>query len=154
MTKILEFQLQHQSFQRVFRVDFPWDWLVWSPCSPRDSQESPPEAQFKGINSLTLCLLYGPVLTTLSDHWEDHSLDYTDLCRQSNVSAFQHIVLDCHHIPDRKQSPSDFMGAVTIHDNFRPKKRKSVITSTISPSICHQVKLLNAMILVFFFLNI
>ena len=46
---------------------------------------------------------------------------------------------------------SDFMGAVTIHDNFRPKKRKSVITSTISPSICHKVKLLNAMILVFFF---
>ena len=25
-----------------------------------------------------------------SDHWEDHSLYYMDLCRQSNVSAFQH----------------------------------------------------------------
>ena len=23
-----------------------------------------------------------------SNHWDDHSLDYTDLCRQSNVSAF------------------------------------------------------------------
>ena len=30
MTKILELQLQHQSFQQVFRVDFPYDWLVWS----------------------------------------------------------------------------------------------------------------------------
>ena len=28
MTKILELQLQHQSFQWVFRVEFLWDWLV------------------------------------------------------------------------------------------------------------------------------
>ena len=57
MTKILEFQLQHQSFQWVFRVDFPWDWLVWSPCFPRDSQESSPAPQFKGINSVGKTLL-------------------------------------------------------------------------------------------------
>ena len=37
-----------------------------------------------------LCLLFGPSLTTTCDHWEDYSLDYIDLCRQSNVSAFQH----------------------------------------------------------------
>ena len=38
--KYWSFQLQHQSFQWIFRVDFFQDWLVWSPCSPRDSQES------------------------------------------------------------------------------------------------------------------
>ena len=38
---------------------------------------------------LVLCR-YSPALTIVHDHWEDHSLDYTDLCRQSNVSAFQH----------------------------------------------------------------
>ena len=38
------------SFQQVFRVDFPWDWLVWFPCCPRESQESSPAPQFKGIN--------------------------------------------------------------------------------------------------------
>ena len=38
--KALALQLQHQSFQWIFRVDFLQDWLVWSPCSPRDSQES------------------------------------------------------------------------------------------------------------------
>ena len=32
VAKILE--LQHQSFQWIFRVDFLYDWLVWSPCSP------------------------------------------------------------------------------------------------------------------------
>ena len=42
MTKILEFQLQHQSFQWVFRVDFPYGWLVISPCYSRDFQESSP----------------------------------------------------------------------------------------------------------------
>ena len=34
--------VQHQSFQWIFRVDFLQDWLVWSPCCPRDSQESSP----------------------------------------------------------------------------------------------------------------
>ena len=46
----------------------------------------------EGINFLVFCLFHGPVLTTVHDFWEDHSLDYTDLCRQSNVSAFQHTV--------------------------------------------------------------
>ena len=36
--KISELQLQHYSFQRIFRVDFLQDWLIWSPCCPRDSR--------------------------------------------------------------------------------------------------------------------
>ena len=40
MAKVLELQLQHQSFQWIFRTDFLLDWLIWSSCSPRDSQES------------------------------------------------------------------------------------------------------------------
>ena len=42
VAKVSKLQLQHHSFQWVFRVDFLWDWLIWSPCSPRDSQESSP----------------------------------------------------------------------------------------------------------------
>ena len=80
----MELQLQHQSFQGIFRVDF----LVLSPCCPRDSQESFPAPQFKSINSLALSLLYGPILTSVHDYWESHSIDYMDLCRQSDVSAF------------------------------------------------------------------
>ena len=53
--KILEFQ--HQSFQWVFRVDFPLDWLVWSPWCTGNSQESYPSPKFEGINSLVLHLL-------------------------------------------------------------------------------------------------
>ena len=55
-------------------------------------QESSPAPQFKGMNSLALCLLCGPALTTTHDHWEDRSLDYMDLGRQTNVFTFQHTV--------------------------------------------------------------
>ena len=33
-----------------FRVDFLWDWLVWSSCSPRQFRESSPAPQFEGIS--------------------------------------------------------------------------------------------------------
>ena len=33
-----ELELQWQSFQWIFRVDFPYDCLVWSPCNQRNSQ--------------------------------------------------------------------------------------------------------------------
>ena len=36
----------------------------------------------------TLSLLYGPTLTSMCDYRKNHSFDYTDLCQQSNVSAF------------------------------------------------------------------
>ena len=38
VAQVLELQLQHQSFQWIFRTHFLWDGLVWSPSSPRDSQ--------------------------------------------------------------------------------------------------------------------
>ena len=62
VAKGLEFQLQHQSFQWIFRTDFLLNGLVGSPCSPRfqDSQECSPTPQFKSINSLVLSFLYGP----------------------------------------------------------------------------------------------
>ena len=56
VAKILEFQLQHQSFQWTPRTDLLQDGLVGSPWSPRDSQESSPIPQFKNINSSVLFL--------------------------------------------------------------------------------------------------
>ena len=75
MAKVLELQLQHQSFQWIFRTDFLQDWLVWSPCSPRDSQESSPTPQFKSTNSSVLSFLHSPTFTPIHDHWKNHSLD-------------------------------------------------------------------------------
>ena len=68
VAKVLELQLQHQSFQWKFRVYFLWDWLVWAPCCPRDSQESSPTPQFKSINSrhpsFFMAQLLHPYMTT------------------------------------------------------------------------------------------
>ena len=64
------------------------DWLVWSPCSPRDSQESSLTPQFKSINSSALSLFHGPTLTSIHDYWRNHSFDYMDLCWKNYVSAF------------------------------------------------------------------
>ena len=57
------------------RADFLQNGLVGSPCSPRDSQESSPTPQFKSINSSGLSFLHSPTLTSIHDHWKDHSLD-------------------------------------------------------------------------------
>ena len=54
---------------------FPLDWLVWSPCSPRDSQESFPAPEFKSINSSMLSFLYGSSVLSIPDNWKNHSFD-------------------------------------------------------------------------------
>ena len=66
VAKVLEFQLQHQSFQWVFRIDFPQDWLVWSPCCPRDSQESSPvsKASILWCSAFFMVQLSHPHVTT------------------------------------------------------------------------------------------
>ena len=75
VAKVLECQLQHQSFQWIFRTDFLKDGLVWSPCSPRDSLDASPTPQFKSINSSVLSFLYDPTLTSKHDYWKNHSFD-------------------------------------------------------------------------------
>ena len=72
-------------------------------------------------HQLSFCLLYGPVLTMVCDHWKDHSLDYMDLCWQSNVSQHTRV---CHHFPAKKQSSSDFMAAVTVLCDFGVKEEE------------------------------
>ena len=56
------------------RTDLLQNELVGSSCSPRDSQESSPTPQFKSINSSALSFLHSPTLTSIHDHWKNHSL--------------------------------------------------------------------------------
>ena len=83
-----EVQFSHQFFQWILRVDFLYDWLVWSPCSPRDSPESSPVSQLESINYLAFSLLYGPNLSSVHDYWKNHSFGCMNLCLQNDVSAF------------------------------------------------------------------
>ena len=120
-----------QSFQQVFRPDFPQDWLVWSPCCPRDSQKPSPAPQFESIKSLAFCFLYGPVLTTVCDHWEDHSLDYTDLCQQSDVSAFQHTIVNAL-LPSSHFLIKDLMKEIgNYYPHLTSEKAKRPYSSTL-----------------------
>ena len=89
VANVLQSQLQHQFFQWIFRTNFLEDWPLWSPCNPRDSQESSPTPQFTSINSSVLSFLYSLTLTSIHDSWENHSFDYMDLCWQSNISTFK-----------------------------------------------------------------
>ena len=68
-------------------ISFRMDWLDLLAVQG-DSQESSPTPQFKSINFSVLTLLYSPTLTAIYDHWKNNSLNQTDLCWQSNVSAF------------------------------------------------------------------
>ena len=147
-------QLQHQSFQWVFRADFPYDWLVWSPCCPRDSQESSPAPQFEGINSLVLFQCHIPKnMVQLSQQYMTTGKTitltiWTFVGRVmswlfNTLSRFVKAFLSRsnHLLISWLQSPS----AVILE----PKKRKSVTTSIISPSICHEVMGTDTMVLVF-----
>ena len=74
VAKVLEFQLQPQSFQWTLRTDHLLDGLAGSPCSPRDCQESSPTPPFKSINSLVLSFLYSPTLTSIHNYRKNHTL--------------------------------------------------------------------------------
>ena len=52
-----------------------FNWLLESPCSPRESQETSPTPRFKSINSLGLSFLYSPTLTSVHGYWKNHSFD-------------------------------------------------------------------------------
>ena len=54
---------------------FSLGWTRWSPCNPRDSQESSPTPQFKSINSSALSFFYIPTLPSFHDYWKVMGLD-------------------------------------------------------------------------------
>ena len=65
-----------------------FDWLVWSLCCPRDSQESYSAPKFKSISYSVLSLLYGPTLTSIHNYWKNQSFEYMDLCWQKWCLCF------------------------------------------------------------------
>ena len=54
---------------------FPLGWTGWISLQSRDSRESSPTPQFKNSNSSALGFLYSPTLTSIHDHWKNHSSD-------------------------------------------------------------------------------
>ena len=72
--KVLEFQLQHQSFNEYSGlISFRMDWLDL--LAVKGTLKFSPTPQFKSINYLALSFLYVPILTTIHDYWKKHSFD-------------------------------------------------------------------------------
>ena len=53
----------------------PLGWTGWISLQSKGLSESSPAPQFKSINSSALSLLHRPTLTSIHDHWKNHSLD-------------------------------------------------------------------------------
>ena len=54
-------------------ISFKMDWVDL--LAVQGTLKSPPTPKFKSINSLVLSFLYSPTLTSIDDHWKNHSLD-------------------------------------------------------------------------------
>ena len=66
VAKVLEFQLQHQSFQwKLGLISFSMDWLDL--LEVQGTLKNLPTTQFKSINSSVLSFLYSPPLTPIHD---------------------------------------------------------------------------------------
>ena len=109
-------------------ISFRIDWF--DPCCPKDSQESSPASQCKRISSLVLGLLYGPTLTPIHDYRKNHSLDYMDLCHQSDVCFLIH----CLAFLPRSKCLFNFMAAVPIHSDFGAQENKICHSFHVFPS--------------------
>ena len=149
MAKASVLQLHHQSIQWILRVDFLWDWLIWSASCPRDSQHLGLKTSVLWCSVFFMVQLSHMYMTTGKTIalalWT-----FVDKVMSLHFNTLSRFVIA--FLPRSKclfiswlQSPS----AVTLE----PKKIKSVTTSSFSPSVCHEVMRPNAMILVFWMLN-
>ena len=150
VAKLLEFQLQHQSFQWTPRTDILKNELVGPPCSPRDTQESSPTPQFKVSilwhSAFFIVQLSHPYMTTgktialMGRTFVDKviSMLYNMLSRL--VITF--LPRSKHLLISWLQSPS----AVIL-------ETKKIKSATVSPFICHEVVGQNAMIFIFWMLS-
>ena len=72
VAKVLEFQLQHQSFQWIFRTDWlPLGGTSWISLLSKGLSRVFSNTQFKSISSLVLSFLYSPTLTFTHDYWKN-----------------------------------------------------------------------------------
>ena len=54
---------------------FSSEWNGWISMQSKGLSKSSPTPRFKSINSSVLSLLHSPTLTSIHDHWKNHSLD-------------------------------------------------------------------------------
>ena len=139
-----------------------WSPLGWTGCISLQSKglsKVSPTPQFKSINSSALSFLYSLTLTSIHDHWKNHSLT-KQTCVDKVMSLLFNMLSRLVNLdsifktffPRSKclliswlQSPSAMI--------LEPRKIKSATISTVSPYISHEVMGPDAMILFFWMLG-
>ena len=116
-----------------YKVD--WFWTPWCPGTLKSLLHQ--HGLKTSVLQHSVFFIVFPALTCVHDYWKEPSLDYTDLCQQNDVFAFNTLSrFITAFLPRRNhlliswlQSPSTVI--------LEPRKWKSVTASTFSPSICH-----------------
>ena len=148
VANILYLQLQHQSFQWIFRlISFRIDGLisllskVWSPTP-----------QFQSINSLALSFLYGPTHPYMT---MGKTIALTIWAFVGKVMALLFNMLSRFLITFLPRSKPLLISWLQSQSAviLEPPKIKSDTVSIVSPSICYEVMGLGAMIFIFWMLN-
>ena len=105
--------------------------------------------QFESISSLVLNLLYRPIFTSIHDYWKNLALTMWTFV--GNVISLLFNMLSRFVIAFRPRNKClliSWLGSPYIVI-FEPKKIKSATVYIFPPSFCHEVMILDAMILVF-----
>ena len=122
--------------------------MVLSPCSPRDSQESSRIPQFKGINlpcsAFFIVQLSHPYMTTGNTKALTRQI-FVGKVMSLIVNILSRLVIT--FIPKSKPLSISWLQSLSAVI-LEHKKIKSLTVSIVSPSICHEVMGLGAMILV------
>ena len=133
----LELQLQHQSFQWIFRVHFLSDWLVWSPCSPRILK-----SLLQHHNSKASIFWHSAFLTVQLSHPYMITGKTTALTRWTFVRKVMSLLfnmlsrLAITFLPKSKSLLISWLQSLSAVI-LEPLKIKSLTVSIVSPSICH-----------------
>ena len=125
----------------------PLGWTGWSPCSPRDSQQSPP--QFKSINSSVLNFLYSSTLASIHDYWK--TIVLTIWIFVGKVMSLLFNMPSGHSFSSKEQVSFNFKAAVTICSDFGAPKNKvshcfhcfPIYLPWSDGTRCHDLSLLN-----------
>ena len=121
----------------IFRIspsnEYLWlissGFTVWSPCSPRDSQESSSKPQFKSINFSVFSFHYSPTL--ISNMTIGKTIALTRLTFVDKVMSLSRLVLA--FLP--KSKCFNFMAAVIICSDSGAKKKKNLTLFPLFPHL-------------------
>ena len=93
--------------------------------------------------------LFSPTLTSVHDYWKNHTFDCTNLIGKVMSLIFNMLSrLVIAFLPRYKHFPISWLQSPSAMI-LEPKKIKPVTVSIVSPSICHEVMGLDAVILGF-----